>query len=175
LLEIAPAELFAQAGVTLQPRSRAEAGEALRARQAAAAVLTRAEAWTVPLAPTRPLAAVLAEVVSAYRGRVRIYRVPTDDVDALAREYGEQATVVAFPRLEKADILEIAGSAARLPTGITRHLIPGRALRVNVPMALLTAGDDPARLHEQLQALIRQRLLEGSVRYYPEGAFLFDE
>jgi hypothetical protein len=85
------------------------------------------------------------------------------------------AAVAVFPSLTKQDIVEIAGSEARLPTGITRHLIPGRALRVNVPLDVLSRDEDLAGKNRWLADLVRRRLLDHSVRYYPEGAFLFDE
>lgn len=175
ILEMSPAESLARAGVPLQRTSREEAAHALRDRRIACYVMTREGTWAVPLSPERPMAVLLSQVVAVYRGNARIYRVPSEDFDALAREYGESSAVVVFPRLDKADILTIAASDERLPTGITRHLIPARALRLNVPLELLTGGEEPARLHERLQDLIRQRLLDGSVRYYPEGAVLFDE
>lgn len=162
-------------GVPLERSTRDAAGAALRGREIACYVMTGSQTYVVRLLPDRPLAALLAQIVATYRGSARIYRVATEDFDALVREYGEVSAVVVFPRLEKQDILTIANSAARLPTGITRHLIPGRALRVNVPLELLSGPGDAARKHERLQDLIRQRLLDNSVRYYPEGAFLFDE
>lgn len=174
IVDISLPEALERAGVPLERASRGDASRALAERRIACYVMTRTQTHVVPLPPGGLLGAALARVVAAYRGSVRIYRVPTDDFDALAREYGESSAVVVFPRLEKADILAIAGSPAKLPTGITRHLIPARALRVNVPLDLLSGGD-PARAHERLQDLIRRRLLDGSVRYYPEGAVLFDE
>lgn len=163
------------AGVALERSTRDAAGAALRGREIACYIVTGSGTFVVPLSPDRLLATTLTEVVASYKGSARIYRVPTEDFDALVREYGDVSAVVVFPRLQKQDILTIANSAARLPTGITRHLIPGRALRVNVPLELLSGPGDATRKHERLRDLIRQRLLDNSVRYYPEGAFLFDE
>lgn len=162
-------------GVPFERSTRDAAVAALAAREIACYVMSESHTYVIPLSPQRLLAATLSQVVATYKGSTRIYRVPIEDWEALGHEYGEISAVVVFPRLEKQDILTIAGSAAKLPTGITRHLVPGRALRVNVPLELLTGPADAARKHERLQDLIRQRLLEGSVRYYPEGAFLFDE
>ena len=59
--------------------------------------------------------------------------------------------------------------------GVTRHLISGRALGVNVPLVLL-AGDRPleeknAWLHGHLQNRLRRHM----VRLYEEPTFVFDE
>jgi len=163
------------AGVLLEASTRDAAAAALRAREIACYVLTNSHAFIVPLSPDHRVADTLSRVVASYKGVTRIYRVPTEDFDALVRGYGEISAVVVFPHLEKQDILAIAGSPVKLPTGITRHLIPGRALRVNVPLEILAGSEEISRKHQRLQDLIRARLLESSVRYYPEGAFLFDE
>lgn len=169
-----PAALRA-AGVPLAPTTRAAAAQALDHHAIAGYVVTGEAAFAVPLSPDRELAAVLRQVVGTYRGVARIYRVPTEDLEALAREYGRVQAVVVFPRLEKADILTIAAGSAKLPAGITRHIIPGRALRLNLPLEALRAPGDAAGKHRWLQDLIHARLRDHRVRSYPEGVVLFDE
>jgi len=172
---IALPQALAQAGLPSEAVSREAAAKALRERQIACYILTNSHAFIVPLSPELRLAETLSRVVAAYKGATRIYRVPTEDFDALVRGYGEVCAVVVFPHLEKQDILAIAASPVKLPTGVTRHLIPGRALRVNVPLEILAGSEEVSRKDERLRELIRARLLDGHVRYYPEGAFLFDE
>lgn len=164
-----------RAGLPLERTTRTAAGRALEDHAIAAYLITGDEALAVPLSPARPLAATLRQVVGTYKGVARIYRVPTEDFDALVREYGHVYAVVVFPPLEKPDILTIAAAPVKLPTGITRHIIPGRALRLNLPLDALRGPGDAAAKHRWLQDLIRARLLDHRVRYYPEGAFLFDE
>ena len=155
--------------------SAADAARRLDDRTIAASLLTGGRALAVPLSPDRALATILSQVVDTYKGRARIYRVPTSDLETLSGAYGSIAAVVVFPQLTKPDIVEIADSPAKLPTGITRHLIPGRALRVNLPLEALRAAEDLTSKNRWLAGLVRRRLLDHSVRYYPEGAFLFDE
>lgn len=177
-LIVEPLDLLAAwraAGVPLERTTRAAAARALDQHAIAGYVVTGEAAFAVPPSPDRELAAVLRQVVGTYRGVTRIYRVPTEDVEALAREYGHVQAVVVFPRLDKSDILTIAAASTKLPTGITRHIIPGRALRLNVPLEALRAPGDAAGKHRWLQDVIRGRLLDHRVRYYPEGVFLFDE
>lgn len=155
--------------------SAVDAARALDERTIAAYLFTGGRALAVPLSPDRRLATILTQVVDTYKGRARIYRVPTSDLETLSGAYGSIAAVVVFPKLTKLDIVEIAGSPAKLPTGITRHLIPGRALRVNLPLEALGRDEELAGKNRWLAGLVRRRLLDHSVRYYPEGAFLFDE
>ena len=162
-------------GLAPEDVSAAEAARALDERMIAAYLLSGGRAVAVPRSPDRALATILSQIVDTYKGRARIYRVPTSDLDTLADAYGPIAAVVVFPTLTKQDIIEIADAPAKLPTGITRHLIAGRALRVNLPLEALRTAQDLTATNRWLAGLVRRRLLDHSIRYYPEGAFLFDE
>ncbi|MDR7521457.1 MAG: ParB N-terminal domain-containing protein [Armatimonadota bacterium] len=117
----------------------------------------------------------LGEVVARYVGRTPIYRVPSADLHALAEEYGRAAALVLFPRFTKADIRAIARLPVKLPSGISRHIIPQRALRVNVDLALLAGPEPTAVKQARFDQVIRARLLEHRVRHYPEPTVLYDE
>jgi len=117
----------------------------------------------------------LAGVVASYKGKTPIYRVQPASLDALAREFGQAAALVLFPRLSKPDIRAIARLPVKLPTGISRHVVPLRALRVNMPLDLLRAAEPVAAKQARLDDLIRGRMLEHRVRHYPESTVLYDE
>ncbi len=163
------------AGLRVEPVGRDEAARRLTDREIACYLHTDGGTLAIPLSPDRVLGATLATVVGTYKGTVRIYRVSTEDLAALSEEFGTVGAVVVFPRLDKQDILEIAHAPVKLPTGITRHLIPGRALRVNLPLDALQRPGDLDQKRRWLAELIRQRLMDHSVRHYPEGVFLFDD
>lgn len=116
----------------------------------------------------------LARLVALYRGRRRIYRVDGGAAEALRAHYGP-GTLVIFLRFEKEDILQIADRGGRLPTGITRHVIPGRALRVNTPIEWLAAPSPTAEKQAALDVDLHRRWLDHRVRYYAEPTYLFDE
>ncbi|HEY3248604.1 MAG TPA: ParB N-terminal domain-containing protein [bacterium] len=144
-------------------------------------VATGNDIYEVDLGP-QP-AGALAGIVGTYKGTTRIYRVPGLDpgegiheqLHRLAREYGADGTLIDFPMLTKADILTIARDPVKLPTGITRHLIAGRALRLNVPLEVLTAPGAVDEKQAWLAEYVQQKLLDNRVRYYPEATVLFDE
>ena len=97
------------------------------------------------------------------------------DLGALREEYGSVAALVVFPTFTKRDIVDIARAPVKLPTGITRHLIPGRALRVNIPLDVLISPGDIDQKNRWMAEEIHRRLLENRIRFYPESSFLFDE
>ncbi len=117
----------------------------------------------------------LRTVVAAYTGRLPIYRVLTDDLDELREEYDRIGALVLFPTFTKEQILTLAVLSDKLPTGITRHVIPHRALRVNVPLELLRRPGSLQEKNAALGALIHERLLAHRVRVYPEPTVLFDD
>ncbi len=117
----------------------------------------------------------LRGLVTTYKGTTRIHRVLGDDPERLARDYGEAGMLVVFPAFSKGEILEMAHNGVKLPTGITRHVIPGRALRVNVPLARMRSEEPLEALEAWLRAWMREKVLNHEVRYYAEPTFLFDE
>ncbi|MEI8327148.1 MAG: hypothetical protein WCH44_17660, partial [Betaproteobacteria bacterium] len=117
----------------------------------------------------------LNEIVDLYKVQGRIFRANTDHLPALLPLYENVAALVVFPRFVPAEIIDLARMGAFLPAGITRHLIPRRALRVNLPLSVL--GSDE-RLHEKNEWLahwMRQKLASKAARFYQESTFLFDE
>lgn len=119
---------------------------------------------------------LLNGLVDVYRDRVRFYRMSTESFEVARERHPDATILVVFPHFEPAEVLELAGSGARLPAGITRHLIRWRALRVNVPMEIM--ADASKSLEEKNQWLVRwleQRWAERQVRFYEESTVLFDE
>lgn len=153
-----------------------DAADGLRRGELVAYVRVERSALGLPRSPNRVLDADrLRRLVGAYRGRVPYHRVDSEDLEGLAVRYGGAQALVAFGRFDKGDILELARNAAKLPAGVTRHVVPGRALRLNLPLEVALR---PAPVEEKdawLRAWVQQRLREGRVRYYPEPTVLFDE
>ncbi|MBK8025945.1 MAG: hypothetical protein IPK19_32320 [Chloroflexi bacterium] len=120
--------------------------------------------------------AALRRVVSIYQRRATLQRSAELEPDQAWLLYPQAFTLITFPALRPADIITAARSKAFIPPGISRHIVHGRALRVNYPMALLRdtetkLGDKNHALHTWLQA----RLATRQVRFYAEASYLFDE
>ncbi len=119
--------------------------------------------------------AVLARLVDVYEARGRIHRVNTDRLDSLLPLYRDVAALVVFPRYQPTEIVELARQGAFLPPGITRHVIPGRALRLNFPIDVLTGHHTLEEKNAWLQDWLRIKLTGKEIRYYQESTYLFDE
>jgi hypothetical protein len=164
---------ISRAGLTVEAMSQREAEQGLTDRILACYLVTRDE--ILGIRSTSELGVSLARVVAAYRGTARIYRVQGGAYPELVREYGTDGTLIVYPSFTKADILTFARAPVKLPTGITRHIISGRALRLNLPLSTLSGPEDVAEKNRWLAELIREKLLDNRIRYYPEATFLFDE
>ncbi len=120
-------------------------------------------------------ARLLNQVVAAYEGRGEMYRVAQTDVEQLIAEHGRLSTLVIFPRYRTDEIRQLAKNGSKLPMGVTRHIIPGRALRINIPLDILESNQPLDQKNAWLDRWLQDKILERHVRYYQEPVFLFDE
>jgi hypothetical protein len=166
------AQLAGDAALAVRPCSPDEAEHALTSREALA-YLAAGDGRCFALgqgADSSTDAAQLRRVFAAYGDRATIARVPPNEWPAHLAEQPDGVAVV-YPTFTKRDIVGLAQAGAELPAGITRHVIHGRALRVNVPILNRPQEEQQAWLDEWL----RERQAGHGVRFYAESTFLFDE
>ncbi len=120
-------------------------------------------------------AEVLKQLVGVYESRGTINRVRTDQIDDLLPYYDNVAALVVFPRFAPVEIVEFARQRAYLPPGLTRHIVPGRVLRLNFPIDVLADDRSLEEKNAWLREWIRGKLANKDIRYYQESTFLFDE
>jgi hypothetical protein len=169
----------AAAGAGLGPsrnvRDADDAESRLAAGEGVAAILDADGAALIPRPRDRVAAAdVLCRLAALYRDGRPVHRIEGGSPDELRVSYGPGALVL-FRRFDKSEILALATAGGRLPAGVTRHIIPGRVLRLNTPLAWLADSIDLAVKQAALDAQLRQRWQAHGVRYYAEPTFLFDE
>lgn len=117
----------------------------------------------------------LNDIVDLYKARGRIFRANTDHLPSLLPLYDDITVLVVFPHYAPAEIVDLARVGAFLPAGISRHLIPRRALRINLPLAMLGNGASLAEKNLWLSDWMKQKVAAKAARYYQESTFLFDE
>lgn len=120
--------------------------------------------------------ALLLSIVDTYRLTRRFYRMSTETHETMIDRHPDATVLVVFPHFEPAEVLELAHSGAKLPAGITRHLIRWRALHVDLPLDHMM---DSSRTLEQkntwLTEWLERKFQERRVRFYEESTVLFDE
>jgi hypothetical protein len=120
--------------------------------------------------------ATLREVVKIYQQNAVLHRTVMTDTIKLWQLYPDAAALVLFPEYSPNEIIAAAREKAYLPPGISRHIIQGRALKLNYPLAALRDGEAPLEeKNATLQAWVRERLANRSARYYAESTYQFDE
>jgi hypothetical protein len=118
----------------------------------------------------------LRALVNTYKTHGKLDRLNESD-PKLARELFPKATaMLVFPHYEPAEIMVAARDNEPLPPGISRHIIQGRAMRLNYPLEELRDTMKPLEdKNRDLAAWVLERIAERSVRFYAESTYLFDE
>jgi hypothetical protein len=115
------------------------------------------------------------DMVGLYVRRAQVYRTIGDDLDELLEEYPDLSAVVVFPCYTCGEIMRTALNGAKLPMGVTRHAISGRALGLNVDLVMLDSDIPLEQKNLWLTNLLKNRIKNKRVRFYPEAVFRFDE
>ena len=118
---------------------------------------------------------VLTELVERYGRWGTVERTLVDDVNALASQYADLAGLVVFPQFTLDVVLQLVAKGRLLPAGITRFLVSGRILRLNVPLAMLTNQELIVQKQAWLDKLVQTKLAQRAVRHYQEPVILLDE
>ena len=119
---------------------------------------------------------LLNAIVDLYRGRHAYHRVTRDSIEEARARYPDTTCLVVFPYFLPEEILTVALAGARLPAGITRHVIAWRALRVHIPLDMMADRDRSlAQKNRWLSEWVAGRLDVNAVRFYEESTVLFDE
>lgn len=164
-------------GLSLEPAERLHARAELARRQALAYLACpRGEIYLIRAeGDLYRRTALLNALVDLYKTRFRFYRTATDHLDQILPYYEAVIAVVVFPRYEPAEIMELARNGVRLPAGITRHIIPYRALRINIPLERMAAPESLEEKNQWLAEWFRRKLANREIRVYEESVVVFDE
>jgi len=118
----------------------------------------------------------LRAIVDVYKNTGVLNRIALDRLEAAQQLHPEAIALVGFLPFTPAEILHAARDHALLPPGISRHIIAGRALRLNYPIAELRRTDRTlAEKNADLQHWIQERAAQKGLRLYAEATYLFDE
>lgn len=110
-----------------------------------------------------------------YRGEARMDRVNHADVEALRSHHPHFGALVSFPDFSKEQVRAVAEGGGRLPSGLTRILVPRRVLGFNLQLPLLKSHLPLDEKRRWLAEEIQHKVAEHKVRYYQEPTFVFDD
>lgn len=117
----------------------------------------------------------LHQITRIYHRFSSFDRVSYSGMEHLVRHYRNFTGLVSFRRFELGDLQLVTDADERMPSGVTRILLPKRALRFNLQLELLRAGLSLEEKENWLKQTIKERVAEKAIRFYREPTFFFDE
>lgn len=119
--------------------------------------------------------AALNSLVDAYHGQLTVTRVTDPSVAAVSKAHHDWVAIVEFPSLTIEDVMVAATEADFVPAGITRFVVPERALRLNIPLDLLREEGDTKSKQDHLDEILARRARDGRIRRYDEPVIILDD
>lgn len=117
----------------------------------------------------------LASVAEAYIGAGLVSRTLERDMLRLATWYPDMTLLVEYPEFTVEQVLLAARSGTLLPAGVTRFIVPGRVLHLDVPVDLLTSDRPLDEKNRWLHDHLTEKERAGQIRYYREPVYILDE
>jgi hypothetical protein len=108
-------------------------------------------------------------------GKCRVNRVIDPAPDSVGWRFPEWSAVVEFPALTVDDVIRAALGADLLPAGITRFVVPDRALRLNFPIDELRSPRGTEEKQAALDSALAERAGQGRIRRYQEPVVILDD
>ena len=97
------------------------------------------------------------------------------NLEDLIRNYRNFSALLTFRPFSIEDLKELTHWDRRVPSGVTRVLLPKRALRFNLQLEMLRAGLSLEDKETWLQQTILEKVGDKTIRFYREPTFFFDE
>lgn len=170
-------ELTKVTGLKLESCSLTTAREAL-ATNVAAAYIINDQGVRIVVSPEGKILHdihILNKIVDSYKGKADIFRASNDIWEIQKPYYPDIVALVVFPHYSPSDILMIAKNGEKVPSGVTRHIIPHRALHINIPLSILNSNWTLEQKEKWLENWMMERMAANALRYYSESTFSFDE
>jgi hypothetical protein len=118
---------------------------------------------------------VLASIAAGYIDAATVSRNLERNVRTLAGWYPDMVALVEYPQFTVEQVLLAAGSGRLLPAGVTRFLIPGRVLRLDIPLEMLSDARTLDEKNRWLAEYLTEKERKGKIRFYREPVYLLDE
>ena len=117
-----------------------------------------------------------AEAATRAHGSVAtVTRTLDRDLSDQQASHPDLAVLVVFPHYTVEQVLLAARSGHLLPAGVTRFIVPGRVLHLDVELDWLRGDRSLEAMNRELHDSLHARRRSGSLRYYREPVYLLDE
>lgn len=117
----------------------------------------------------------LNKMVDCYIEKAEVHRTINLVLPDLKNQYPGLSALILFPHFTPYEVIYCAHNQSKLPAGISRHKVNGRALGLNVPLDILTGPQSIEEKNEWLNEMVSRRRQMNRVRIYAEPTLVFDE
>ena len=117
----------------------------------------------------------VASVAESYIEAAVVSRTLERDMRRLAGWYSDMTALVEYPEFTVEQVLLAARSGRLLPAGVTRFIVPGRVLHLDVPLDLVTGDRSLEEKNRWLHDFLTEKERAGEIRYYGEPVYILDE
>ncbi len=117
----------------------------------------------------------LKKFTNLYHHQATMDRVSYTNMEHLGRNYRNFTALVTFARFDREQLADLTDAGLTLPSGITRVLLPKRALRFNLQLDFLRSRLSTEEKNQWLEETIQQKISDKNIRFYREPTFFFDE
>lgn len=118
---------------------------------------------------------ILKEFTDLYHHFANMDRVSYTNLQHLKHHYHNMNMLVSFPTHSKEDILALVKKDLKIPSGITRIILPKRALQININLEYLRANTSLQEKNEWLSGELDKMTKNKQIRFYREPTFVLDE
>ena len=118
---------------------------------------------------------LLHDITRVYHRFAFFDRVSYTNLEDLARNYRSFTALLSFRRFSRPELQAVTAQDRRVPSGITRVLLPKRALRFNIHLEVLRSDLSLEEKEDWLQQTILEKVGDKAIRFYREPTFFFDE
>ena len=100
----------------------------------------------------------LKNITNIYKGSQYMDRVSYTNLDHLKMNYPNFCALIVFRKIIKKELVQLTQKGEKVPSGITRIILPKRALRINVPLDLLRFDVSTDQKNHWLQKRINNQI-----------------
>ncbi|MCB9419985.1 MAG: hypothetical protein H6667_09285 [Ardenticatenaceae bacterium] len=132
----------------------------------------------ITLAKTAPGAVhldVMNDLVASYTSWGTVERTLLTDLPRLLEQFPRLTAVAIFPQFAPETVFDVASRGGFVPAGLTRFVIPGRILRLNMKLDRLLENDTLAAKRTWFKKQLAQKIASSRLRYYEEPVVLLDD
>lgn len=132
----------------------------------------------ITLAQTTPGANhldVMNDLVASYTKWGDVERTLLTDLPRLLEQFPRLTAVAVFPQFTPETVFDVASKGGFVPAGLTRFVIPGRILRLNMKLDRLQENDTLAAKRAWFKKHLAEKIASSRLRYYEEPVVLLDD